>query len=374
MTACSSKKSAGSYYDEGIAALEEGSYEEACANFKQAISLKDDRAIYYIEYGQALTKLGKYEEALKQYDKAVVDVDSSITNGNKKKALRGQAVAYFYLGRFEEAVNTFKKALEMDCENTLNTDIRSYLGQCYVKQEKYEEALAVYNALLAEEETAVAYAGRGSANASAGNIMEAKQDFEKAISLDKKNYALYLLGYQTLIKAEDTENAKAFLNKAAAIEPKTKEDSYALAQVKFYQEDYEGALDILEKLAGEKKKAYRFIGDIYYVTKDYEKAITNYLTYLKDGKESVSSTCYLNLSSCYIAKKQYEDALTYVNFGLSAGDKISQQELQYNEILIYEEMGDFNTAYEKAKVYVKKYPEDEKMNREYIFLSTRYNK
>lgn len=374
MTACSSNKSAGSYYDEGIEALEEGRYEEACSSFKEAIALKDDFAIYYIEYGQALTKLGNYKEALKQYKKAVVDVDSSITNENKKKALRGQGVAYYYMGQYENAVNTFKEALKLDYANDLNTDIRSYLGQCYVKQEKYDEALAVYDALVEEQGSSSVYAGRGSVNASAGNIEEAKQDFEKAISLDEKNYSLYLLGYQTLMKAEDTESAKAFLTKAAAIEPKTTEDSYALAQVKFYQEDYKGALDILEKLVSEKQEAYQFMGDIYYVTKEYDNAIKNYLTYMENGKQSVSSTCYANLSSCYIAQKQYENALSYVNLGLAAGDKISEQELQYNEILIYEQMGDFNTAYEKAKVYVEKYPEDEQMNREYIFLSTRYNK
>ena len=173
---------------------------------------------------------------------------------------------------------------------------------------------------------------------------------------------------------EDEEGAKAVLEKAAALEPKTSQEYYQMAEVKFYQQDYEGALAILQGITSDSKEAYRLMGDIYYVTEDYNNAIESYLTFIKDNSQSISSTSYLNLSSCYIALKQYDDALTYVNLGLSAGDKISLQELQYNEVLIYEQKGDFNTAYEKAKVYVEAYPEDEQMQRELIFLSTRYNK
>ena len=374
LTACSSEKNAGSYYEDGLEALENGQYETACKNFEKAIEMKNDKAIYYIEYGQALTKLGQYENAIAQYKKAIVNVNSSITNSNKKKALRGQGVAYYYLAQYTEAVDVLKEALELDYVNDLNTDIRSYLGQCYVKQEKYPEALAVYNALVKEEGTAAVYAQRGSINANAGNIEEAKLDFDKAISLDKKNYSIYLLYYKMLLQAEQEDGAKAILEEAAAIKPETINDAYQLAEVKFYQQDYEGALTILKGIASKSKEAYRLMGDVYYVSQDYDNAINNYQTYIKDNDKEVNSTCYLNLSSCYIALKQYEDAQTYVNLGLSTGDKLSIKELQYNEVLILERLGDFNTAYEKAKEYIKAYPDDENMQKEYIFLSTRYKK
>ncbi len=374
LTACSSEKSAGSYYDDGIAALEKGQYEDACRNFEKAIGLKDDKAIYYIEYGQALTKIGDYEKAIEQYEKSIIDVDSSITNKNTKKALRGQGVALYFLGKYEEAVKLFKQALDMDCVNDLNTDIRSYLGQCYVKQDKYKEALGVYDALVKEVGTALVYAQRGSINADAGNLEEAKKDFQKAISLEDKNYSLYLLYYEMLLQAGEEEAAKEILAKGATIKPETTKDSLQLAEVKFYQEDYEGALAILQGIATDIKEAYRLMGDVYYVTKDYNKAIENYLTYIESNSTGVSSTSYLNLSSCYIALEEYDKAQSYVTLGLSAGDKISVKELQYNEVLVYEQLGDFNTAYEKAEEYVKAYPEDENMQRELVFLSTRYNK
>ena len=374
LTACSSKKSAGSFYEDGIEALKNGQYEDACKNLEKAIELKNDKAIYYIEYGQALTKLGQYKKAITEYQKAIVKVNSSITNANKKKALRGQGVAYYYMGNYEEATKVLKDALDMDYVNELNTDIQSYLGQCYEKQAMYPEALAVYNALVEEEGTAAVYAQRGSINASAGNIDEAKKDFVKAISLDDKNYALYLLHYKMLIQTEDYEGAKAVLEKAAEIKPESANDSYQLAEVKFYQKDYEGAIKILQGIVSEMKEAYRLMGDVYYVSQDYDNAIKNYLAYIGKDTQGISSSCYLNLISSYIALGKYEDAQTYVNLGLQAGDKKSMKELQYNEVLIYEQLGDFNTAYEKAKVYVEAYPDDENMQREYIFLSTRYTK
>ncbi len=374
LTACSSGKSAGSYYDDGIDALENGKYEEACKNLKQAILLKNDKAIYYIDYGQALTKLGQYEEAIEQYGNAIVNVNSSITNQNKKRALRGQGVAYYYLKKYEDAVKVFQEALKMNYVKELNTDIRSYLAQCFVKQEKYPEALEVYNALVDEEGTATVYAQRALVNKEAGNTTEAKKDFEKALSLDSKNLTLYLLNYKMLIDSKDEEGANAILKKAAAIKPENKQQSYQLAEVKYYQKDYEGALTILKDIASERKESYRLMGDVYYMEKDYKKAIDNYLLFIGDKAQTVSSTCYLNLSSCYIALKEYEQAQSYVKLGLNAADKISSKELQYNEILIYEQLGDFNSAYEKAKEYVKTYPDDENMKREYEFLSTRYKK
>ena len=374
ITACSSEKSAGSYYDDGVAALENGQYEEASKSFEKAISMKNDKAAYYLEYGQALTKLGQYEKAIEQYQKAIVKVKSTITNENKKKALRGQGVAYYYMADYEKAIGLFKSALDMNVVEELNTDIRSYLGQCYVKLSQYDEALAVYNALVKEEATAAVYAQRALVNANAGNTEDAKKDFEKAISLDNKNYSFYLLNYKMLLQADDKEGAEAILKKAAEIKPETTEESYQLAEVKFYQQDYKGALALLEGITSTMKEAYRLIGDIYYASGEYENAINNYLTYIESGAQGISSTCYLNLSSCYIALKKYEDALNYVKQGLSVSDKLSKKELQYNEVLIYEELGDFNSAYEKAKVYVKAYPEDENMQRELVFLSTRYKK
>ncbi len=374
LSACSSKKAAGDYYDDGIEALENGKYEDACTNFEKAIALKNDKAIYYIEYGQALSKLGKYEDAITQYGKAIVDMDSSITKENEKKALRGQGIAYYYLANYEQAVEILKDSLEIDHANALNTDIRCYLAQCYVKQAKYDEALAVYDALVEEEGTAAIYAQRGQTNAVMGNVGQAKLDFAKAISLDENNYSLYIMNYKVLADADDVETGKSILKKAQDIKPKTKEDSYQLAEIRFYLEDYDGALNILSELTTDIPQANQLIGDIHYTLSDYDKAIESYLAYINSGVQGISSTCYLNLSTCYIAKKNYQEAQNYVSKGLTAVDKNSLQELQYNEILILEQQGDFNTAYEKATAYVAAYPDDEKMQREYIFLSTRYNK
>ena len=49
----------------------------------------------------------------------------------------------------------------------------------------------------------------------------------------------------------------------------------------------------------------------------------------------------------------------------------SLQELLGNEIAVYEWKGDFETAKLKMESYLERYPEDEKAQREYLFLQTR---
>ena len=57
--------------------------------------------------------------------------------------------------------------------------------------------------------------------------------------------------------------------------------------------------------------------------------------------------------------------------GIAAGEGALLQELLGNEIAVYERMGDFETAKLKMESYLEHYPEDERAQREYVFLKTR---
>ena len=48
-----------------------------------------------------------------------------------------------------------------------------------------------------------------------------------------------------------------------------------------------------------------------------------------------------------------------------------RQELSYNRIVAYENLGDFESAKKYMKEYLKAYPDDERAQREYEFLQTR---
>ena len=73
-------------------------------------------------------------------------------------------------------------------------------------------------------------------------------------------------------------------------------------------------------------------------------------------------------------EEKYEDALSYVLKGLALEDVSAMKQLMLKKVTLYEKTVDYNKAYEAAVEYTKLYPEDKKMAREVVFLSTRKTK
>ena len=63
--------------------------------------------------GLALSKLGKYPEAIECYEKALA------IDGNYSIALNNKGDALFKLGRYPEAIECFEKALDSKDEDSL---------------------------------------------------------------------------------------------------------------------------------------------------------------------------------------------------------------------------------------------------------------
>lgn len=373
LTACD-KESADSYYKAGLEAMEDKKYEEANKNFEEAIARKDDKADYYLNNAMSLTMLGEYDAALAQYDKAILDVDSSITLKNKKKALRGKGVIYYKQGEYSLAEKMFLEALDIAVEDNLNEDIRCYLADTYKQEKKYEAAKKEYTKMLEEEELAYVYAYRAGINVLLEKKEEAIADLDKAIEIEEDSYTYYFIKYETLQTLGEPEQAKEVLAKALELPAKTVEDRYQVAKIKYYQKDYENATADLMDIKEEYKVAYQLLGDIYFAQEEYTSALESYVTYLGTNKNSASATLYNQMALCSIQTKNYEQAKEYVEAGLKFADKSVERELKYNEILVNEQVANFDKAYKLAVAYLEEYPEDQNVQRELIFLETRKTK
>ncbi len=79
------------------------------------------------------------------------------------------------------------------------------------------------------------------------------------------------------------------------------------------------------------------------------------------------------LASLALQEEDYETALTYIEAGLTCAGNSDEltQELMKNEIICYEMLQDWETAYEKALAYCVAYPDDEEAAAEAEFLATR---
>ena len=71
--------------------------------------------------------------------------------------------------------------------------------------------------------------------------------------------------------------------------------------------------------------------------------------------------------------ENYEEALKYYEKGLKAkgNSKELVQEMEYNSIVAYEKLEDWENARVKLDEYVQKYPEDAEASKEADFWKTR---
>lgn len=373
VTGCSGKKSASDYYKEGMKQYKEQKYEEASASLKEAVTKNPNKAEYYIDYGMTLIQCGNYEEALIQFDKAILDKDNQIVRENNKMAYRGKGIAYYDSADYKSAIKQFKKALNITERSELDVDILYYLGDAQTKTLDQEGAIATYTKIIEKSaKQSDAYYKRAVLKGQLGQLEDSVTDFDKAISFDKDNYEYYFGKYAILLQQGDSNGAAEVLKNALAIKTESNEDYYNVAILHFYQGNNDTAkVELATALENGFTGAYFYLGEIAMIEKDYETAVSNYEQYIQNTPNLKSAVVYNQLGEAYLQLKTYDQALKAFEEGIKLNDSAIMQPLKYNEIIALEHQGDFEQAYKKANKYLKQYPDDEGMKKEIEFLKTR---
>jgi tetratricopeptide (TPR) repeat protein len=372
IAALSGCSKAGGYYSDGRNNFESGNYEKAAECYKSAIAANPNRADYYIDYGMTLIGLGKYQDALDQFDHAYMDKDMLIVKQNNKRILRGKGIAYYHMLQGEKAIEQFKLALKIDELSYLDMDILYYMADSLQTIGSYEEAIKTYTDILKiDDKNAAAYSKRACNYKNLGDYDKSLADYEKAIKLEPGNYEHYFGKYYLMAENDDDSGAAEVLSQAEKITAVTSEDKYQLAKVHFLEGNYDEALSELSAgYAGGFTEAYYYIGEIYRIQKDYEKAAYYYDIYMNNG-EVGSSNVFNQMAICKIKLGDYEKALDYLEQGLTYHCAGTLQTLKKNEIIAYEYLGRYEEAKDKMAEYLISYPEDKAAKREAEFIDTR---
>lgn len=148
--------------------------------------------------GTIYDKMGRYEEALADYNRAI-ELDPSLMSAYSNRALTLSA-----LQRYEEALADYDKALALNPQQHLTYFGR---GQLYMQRGEQEKALADYNRAIELTPTfAGHYLMRAGAHAARQDVDAAFADYETALRLDPKNayaYALRALTYERMGRQAD---------------------------------------------------------------------------------------------------------------------------------------------------------------------------
>ena len=256
---------------------------------------------------------------------------------DQQLALREQGMQQALEGDYEAAIASYDEALQLaDMRaGSLELDIAAYKASAEYHAGDIQKAIETCSAILDLKESAEIYLTRGLMYREAGNVQAANADFSAAAGLTSKK------------------------------------DLVMQGRLSYYMEDYANAKTYLENAskAGNSEAVY-WEAELYWQMGNTDYAITLYQSYL-EGESPEHQSAYARVASWQIKQKDYDGALATLQKGISKGEDGSLKELLGNEIAVYEQKGDFETAKLKMESYLEQYPEDEAAQREYVFLRTR---
>lgn len=99
------------YYNRGVLYSAAGKYDEALKDYSKALLLKSDHWMIYYNRALVLSQLGMNQEAVNDLTKAIG------LYPNDPDAYNNRGGAHAKLGNFEEAISDFKKSIELNPDN-----------------------------------------------------------------------------------------------------------------------------------------------------------------------------------------------------------------------------------------------------------------
>lgn len=232
-----------------------------------------------------------------------------------KKSIRKEAVSLYEAGNYQEALDKFKEAYaeKQSFSDSINVDILLYEADCMMQLQLFSDAELTYLDIQKKYPTS-------------------KYDKEQLSYLSDLSHALG--NYQR----GDYVSTVATFTKAV--------------------ENGHKDISIYAAICYENQKSYDKM-------KEYLDIYANY--------HGIDAYVNYKYASYYYDTKDYNQALTYLAQGESAGDSDYLQEILYAEIMCYKELQNYTEAFSRATSYIAKYPEDQKGQDLYAYLDTRVN-
>jgi tetratricopeptide (TPR) repeat protein len=256
-----------------LAAL--GRYDEAIRCYEKALEIDPRETAAWNNKGISLDALGQYDEALRCCEKALeIDPPYAAAWINKGNSLRN-------LGRYVEAIRCCEKALEI---NPLNAAAWNNKGNSLDSLGRYNEAIRCYEkALEIDPRFAKAWYNKGTSLRSLGRYEDAIRCLDKALEIDPRYAAAWNNKGLSLLSLVRTEEAICCLDKALEIDPQYADTWYSkglgLLFLGRYEESmrcFDNALEIDPRNAAawyNKGKSLYSLGRYDEAIRCYEKAL-----------------------------------------------------------------------------------------------------
>lgn len=360
-------------YNKAVELMENGKYEDSLEHFADAVKKNSEKAEYYIAYGTALNRTGRYKEAASEFGKAYQDTDNQISRQNNKRLYLGQAVAYYGMGENEKASEACDKALSYGKNKDVDIKIKSIKASIKLLMGDTSGAEGIYNDIIKEDGSQDGiYLARGRLYEMLGEDDKALKDYLSAIKASGKCYDAYFAIYGIYMRLGDSSKAEDILKKLEGMEMETAEEILQLGRMYYYKGDYKNAkANFEESVKGGCNEALYYMGMAYMAEKDYNTAISRFEEYTGTGSTEKAPEAYNQIAGCYIELGDFENASAYIDNGMDYGITNAGMVLGRNRVVLYERTGKYKKAKKAASLYLEKYPGDEEMEKELEFIKTR---
>ena len=308
------KSSAGYKYESARLQYNEKKYDKALEYIDQAVK-SSDKQEYLILKGQILHKLGRYDEAIEAFNKVPREGKGKKVLENNKQAYKYLALVYMDMEKYDEVYSYLEKAQGIDALHEIDEELLLYQLDAGYNKKDYKNVIDRASKFISKYKDS-------------SNISQAYIDMARCYGALK-----------------DNDNAGKYYDKAI--------------ELKDYSAYYYKA-DVLEELG------------------DYKGAYDCYEEYIKYSDSSLKYEIYAKQIDCLI--KMYDrtnDASTMklledkINVAMSSDKEEYIRIFGKKYIGVLERKGKYDDAYVYAQEYLSKYPDDEAIKNEILFLETR---
>lgn len=202
---------ADAYLIRGLTYYKLGAYEKAIEDEQKAIKLAPNHHGPYLNLSTVYDKQGKYQEALDFVDKAI-----SLSPASFESHIN-RAVYLEKLGRYKESLSASEAAYRLRPENP---DVWRQKGKAYFGNNQLDSTLLCYDrAIQLDPQKESFYIDRGHTLVQIDSIPAAIADFTRAIELSPDNAQAWMNRSIAYIKLKDWPRANADLERVMAINP-----------------------------------------------------------------------------------------------------------------------------------------------------------
>jgi tetratricopeptide (TPR) repeat protein len=296
-TMCIYGQNAKKFYKAGKEFVENMKYEDAVAQFTNALGIEPSNPDYYYARGRAHESLGKYEEAKADFEKVIVFASKEVD------AYIGLGAVCNKMNNFEGALKYLNRASALDKRNK---DIYPEKVLTLLGLKRYDQALKVSDTAVIIKDTRENLYYRGVIYTKLNNDVLAKKEFEKSISKDKGYPEPRLALAELLLRNNNSQGAMEQCNEILKRDDRNTDAYLMRSNVYMKNLDYPSAINDISKnilIDPDNPDFYLYRGKCYQEFNQHTNAINDFSKYITMNPDDPDA---------YFARaRSYEEIMNY---------------------------------------------------------------